>query len=277
MAEDTLVLAGGVTVSRKADKSIRYPEQMPDPRIALYFDTIEEHTLNIQNQITDNYIENNTSIQDHIAHAPITISMRGLIGEVVYKPPMTALNKIIGKIDTPLAQKYGIFISDKLSPIPALLPSVSNVTQLARNAVQYVEASYRRYEKIIKSFGEGRYRQTRLEEVFDKLKTLRDFNDLLIVETPYQVFDNMVIQSITLRQGNINYTSDIEITLKQINYASTYNTEPNKKVMAMYNAIQRANEANHGKAQGQRVDSTFIGELAVKYLGANPSGGIRRP
>lgn len=93
MAEDTLVLAGGVTVSRKADKSIRYPEQMPDPRIALYFDTIEEHTLNIQNQITDNYIENNTSIQDHIAHAPITISMRGLIGEVVYKPPMTALNK----------------------------------------------------------------------------------------------------------------------------------------------------------------------------------------
>lgn len=45
----------------------------------------------------------------------------------------------------------------------------------------------------------------------------------------------------------------------------------------MYNAIQRANEANHGKAQGQRVDSTFIGELAVKYLGANPSGGIRRP
>lgn len=277
MVQETPMITGGVTVTRKESKSIRLKEQMPDPRIALYFDTIEEHTLSIQNQITDNYIENNTSIQDHIAHLPITISMRGLIGEIVYKPPMNALNKIIGKIDTPFIENFGTTISDKLSPLNALLPSVSNITQIARNAVQYAEASYRRYEKIIKSFGEGGYRQSRLEEVFDKLKDLRDYNDLLIVETPYQVFDNMVIQSLTLRQGNVNFVSDIEITLKQINYTSTYTTKPNEKVMARYNALQRTDTANHGKAQGAKVGSTVIGEMAVKFLGANPSGGIRRP
>lgn len=275
MVQETPMITGGVTVTRKEPKSIRLKEQMPDPRIALYFDTIEEHTISIQNQITDNYIENNTSIQDHIAHSPITIIMRGLIGEVVYKPPMTALNKIRGKLNNPYISNFGITISDKLSLIPALLPSVSNVTQIARNVAQYTEASYRRYEKIIKNFGEGGYRQSRLEEVYDKLKTMRDYNDLLIVETPYQVFDNMVIQSVTLRQGNVNYVSDIEMTLKQINYASTYTTEPNLEVMAMYNAVQRTDTANHGKAQGVSLDNTIIGDWAVRF-GANPTGGIRR-
>lgn len=273
MVQETPLIAGGVTVTRQEPKSIRLKEQMPDPRIALYFDTIEEHTLSIQNQITDNYIENNTSIQDHIAHSPITISMRGLIGEIVYKPPMKAINEIIGKINTPFIQNYGITISNKLSPIAALLPPVSNVTQVARNAVQYVEASYRRYEKIIKSFGQGGYRQTRLEEVYDKLKIMRDYNDLLIVETPYQVFDNMVIQSLTLRQGNVNYASDIEITLKQINYASTYTTEPNLEVMAMYNAVQRTDPANHGKAQGVSASKDWLNKW--KLLGATPGSGIR--
>lgn len=262
-------LKGGVTVTRKEPKSIR--REKPDNRIGFYFDILNEHSLSIQNSITDNYIENNTSIQDYIAQAPITISLRGMIGEVVYVPPMNALNKI----DSAFAQRFGTTITDKLGPITALLPSVSNITQAARNAVQYAEASYRRYKKIINSFGEGTTRLTRLENVYDHLRNLRDNNDLLIVETPYQVFDNMAIQSITLRQGNTKYSSDIEITLKQINYASTRTTEPNEDVMAKYNATQRTEEANHGKAQGVNVDNTIVGEWAVK-LGAAPGGGIRR-
>ena len=46
--------------------------------------------------------------------------------------------------------------------------------------------------------------------------------------------------------------------------------------MQWYNAVARAQEANHGKAQGVEVDSnTIIGNWAVKF-GAKPGGGVRK-
>ena len=68
----------------------------------------------------------------------------------------------------------------------------------------------------------------------------------------------MAIQSITLHQGDQNYITDIELTLKQINFATTYTTKPDESVMAKYNAMQRTEEANHGKAPGVEVNRDSI-------------------
>lgn len=279
----TQVLTGGVTVTAQ-DTSVVSDELQLKSFAGLYFDIIQEHSVSLQNQITDNYIENNTAIQDHIAHSPLVVSLRGLSGELVYTPPMKALNWAYSQSNQ-FAQ--GVFnagstmantniLTDKLTVIPALLPPVDNVTQMAKNAVQYVESSVNRYIKIFKNFTSDTQRQTRLQQIYEDLAALRAANVLLAVETPYADFYDMAIQSITLRQGNENHITDVELTLKQINYASTLTTKPDESVMAKYNAIQRTEEANHGKAQGVEVDSnTIIGSWAVKF-GAKPGGGVRK-
>lgn len=237
--------------------------------LEVYFDIIQEHSISLQNQITDNYIENNTAIQDHIAKSPLTITLRGMVGELVYKPP-TFYNKIKKGLDDLTTDKFGVTVTDKLGPIAAILPEVSNLNQIARNAVDYVEASYQRYEKIFKSakdiLNDAENRETRLQEVYRKLSILRRNDILLTVITPYRdvPFDNMAIQSLSLRQGNENYISDIEITLKQLNFATTYTTEPDEKVRSKYNAIQRTQEANHGKAQG--VNVSLIRDSINKWI-----------
>ena len=277
----TQVLTGGVTVTAQ-DTSIVSDELQLKSFAGLYFDAIQEHSVSLQNQITDNYIENNTAIQDHIAHSPLVVSLRGLSGELVYTPPTKALNWTYSKANS-LTQ--GLFnngtmannvLTDKLTVIPALLPPVDNITQMAKNTVQYVESSVNRYIKMFKNFTSDIQRQTRLQQIYEDLAALRAANVLLYVETPYADFYDMAIQSITLRQGNENHITDVELTLKQINYASTLTTKPDESVMAKYNAIQRTEEANHGKAQGVEVDSnTIIGSWAVKF-GAKPGGGVRK-
>ena len=259
----TQTISGGVSVTVQSG-SVSNP-LLPNNKAGVYFDIIQEHSLSLQNQITDNYIENNTAIQDHIAHSPLVISLRGLSGEVVYKPPQFALNEAYKNVNSFIQDRAAdrrvsnnMLLTDKLTVIPALLPPVDNVTQMAKNAVQYVEASVNRYIKIVEGFTSTDYRQTRLEQIYNDLATLRDNNALLIVETPYEAFDNMAIQSITLRQGVQNYITDIELTLKQINYATTYRTEADTSVMAIYNACARAEEANHGKAQGVDVNRDSI-------------------
>ena len=260
MTSQTPLLQGGASVSlMQADD-----ELLLKGYAGLYFDVILEHSISLQNQITDNYIENNTSVQDQIAHSPLVISLRGLSGELVYTPPVQALNWMYSKTNTFVQNTFNAnnpmantnILTDKLTVIPALLPPVDNITQLAKNAVQYVESSVKRYVKIVKDFTSDSMRQTRLQQIYTDLSELRNANALLFVETPYGEFRDMAIQSITLRQGNENYITDVEMTLKQINYATTYTTKPDTDRLAYYNALQRTEVENCGKAQGITIDKT---------------------
>ena len=223
--------------------------------ITLFFDIIREDNVSLQSQITDNYIENNTSVQDHIALSPLVINLSGLIGDIVYTAPTTFYDAIINSINNFTGNTLNV-TTDKLSPISALLPPLSNANQTARNAVQYVESSYRRYENIIKSginlYSNSGSKETRLQQVYAELALLRESRALVTVKSPYSEYpyENMAIQSITMRQGEQNYISDIEVTLKQVKFAQTQTTKPDTSVMATYNAIPRVEQANCGKAQG---------------------------
>ena len=257
---------------------VKTAEDADPTEAAYYFDVLMEHSISIQNQITDNYIENNTAIQDHIAQSPIIVSVRGLIGELVYKPPTKALDFLYNTVNDPLKDSFksGRVVSDKLLTIPALLPPVDNVTQIAKNAVQYVEASVNRYVKIAKNFLSDTTKITQLEKIYSKFMAFRTNNRELTVVTPFKTFGNMYIQSITFTQGNENYIADIQLTLKQINKAETNTTKPDEKVMAKYNAYARAEEANLGKAQGKRVGlfKDFLNKHNL--VGATEGNGIRR-
>lgn len=244
----TEVLNGGITVEEKTQQSANAPTN----KIALYFDVIQEHTVSMQNQITDNFVENNTAIQDHIAQSPLQITLRGLSGEVVYIPSGDKLlNQAYDKINVKLGNSN--LKTEKMHILPALLPPVDNATQMAKNAVNYIEASYRRYEKIIKNFKNPLDKNLRLKTIYRDLSILRESNTALIVTTPYETFDNMYIQSLVLRQGNENYVTDIELTLKQIKFTETETTGVDKETMAKLNAGCRAKPEDHGLARGKTV------------------------
>lgn len=240
-------LQGGVTIS--AGDTI-------SNQLELYFDIIKEHSISVQNQITDNYLENNTAVQDHIAHSPITVTVSGLIGELIYKP---APKSYIEEKSTPYLQNgwnkaTGLIknekiraTTNKLGELTVLLPPVSNAMQVARNASSYIEASVNRYIQMFVPTED----RLRLEQVYSNLLILRNNNKAFRVQTPFKELDSMYIQSITLRQGNENYVGDISITLKQLRFVGVETTKANKDVMAKYNEWARAQEENNGKAQGE--------------------------
>lgn len=271
-----ITLQGGVTENAVI---------LTDENIGHWFSIIEEDSLNLQSQVTDNYIENNTSIQDYIAISPAIITLRGYVGEIEFSPPVSFTNYLVTrKYDTCSSQdQLNNLMNDKLTPISELLPPVDNITQQAKNTAQYVESSFRRYEKIynqLKTFSlkeQKQPTQTVQKYAAEKLKQLWESRALVEVITPYGKYENMAIQSITFTQGNSTTLSNLSITLKQINYATTETTQPDEKRMEFYNAVVRTEEANNGKAQGIDVDSnTIIGGWAVKYAGATPGGGVRR-
>lgn len=272
-----LLLTGGVQVT-VTEEEVNAPNNF----VGVYFDIIQDHSVTIQNQITDNYLENNTAVQDHIAHSPITLSLRGLSAEVVYTPPTRALDAAYKSVNKFIGQKFintipqkGLY-TDKLIAISALYPPVDNVTQLAKNAVQYVESSVTRYTKLLDNL-RGNARLTRLQKIYSDLINLRNTNTSLIVETPYASYENMYIQSISLRQGNQDYITDIELTLKQVNFANIKTTKADQNVLAKYNQWARAEVENHGNVQGKPADSATLLKGWTNKAGLTEAGsGVKR-
>lgn len=253
-----------------------------------YFDIIKGHTISINNQITDYYLENNTAVQDHIAHAPIVITLSGISGEIVYTSARAKedynneLNKAVSHTNQ---QEF----HNKLSALQILKPSASNLTQKAQNAFDYVAASADRYIGILRQFRNSNspmdkytgandtFQETRLQEIHRKLLLLRNNNTSLWVHTPYADYTNMYIQSITLRQNEENFITDIELSLKQLNFAVVKYTEVDKSVMTKYNAWGRARAQENGKATTSEASMavTSAEKGGIKFVGEGTGGKYR--
>lgn len=263
MSTQTTTIQGGVSENAVI---------LTDKNIGHWFSIVEEDSLNLQSQITDNYIENNTAVQDHIALSPVVITLRGYVGEVEFKPPTVFTNYLTDKINSYTSNTLGITVSDKLGALSALLPPVDNVNQMARNAVQYVESSFNRYKRIYNQLmslskkGQKQVTESVQQYVAKNLKEMWENRTLVEVVTPYGLYKNMAIQSITLTQGNTTTQSELSVSLKQINFAETQTTKPDTDRMAMYNAIQRAEVEDCGKAQGVEVD---VQTLLKKFVAPN--------
>lgn len=260
-------LSGALAVTANADNL--------NNKIAFYFDVINEHSINIENNITDNYLENNTAIQDAIAHAPITITLSGLIGELVYIPSTNNerfLNRVYNFINKDKQGDYlnNYVVTDKLSAIGQLFPPVDNLTQLAKNAVVYVEDTIGRYKKIYDNITRNIKEKTRLQQVYKDLKDIRDLNIELIVVTPFGSFAGMYIQNINFSQSNENHIANISVTLKELNFTEILVTEANQDVLARYNLAAQAQIENNGKADGAMSKDSTIGKWIYNISGKEP-------
>lgn len=263
--------------------------------ITYFFDTVSDDNVNCTSNITDNWVENNTAIQDHIALSPITVSLKGLCGELVYEVEQAEIDYATELAQAEWRNSIPIEIANfgewgsiddvdgKLSAIGSFIPQVSNITQKAQNLWNLHQISQKRATKIANiltgksqrglsaqmnaySGANTNITQKRLKQIGNDLKICWESRKPFIVNTPFGDFDNMYIQSIALHQGNELYIGDIDITLKQIRYANTLTTKADKEVLAKYNQTAQAQEENYGVAGGEPsvLFSTFLGD---KYAG----------
>ena len=205
--------------------------QIEDKGIAVLFTFIDDETSTVEANITDNYVESNHSVQDHIAIKPKVYRLRGCVGEVVYKNS-TEWTKWIGdKINSnPILSKT----INAMKPIGAISGVVSSATQSAINIINQLESSYNRYKKLI----EDNFLSARKRKLLNKMQesTVADLNRILELRIPVNLkglkFETTLadgdnyerkyyLQSVSAHQGSNNFISDIEVTIKEFRIATT--------------------------------------------------------
>lgn len=250
------------------------------PNAELIFNIIKTHRTSLNAQITDNYIENNTALQDHIAFSPIIVTLSGLVGENVLTSAAAELQTQEQLLTARAFQNQILWgdrgewwegltnpsspLGNKLNTLSILTPASSNITQLAKNAVQQVYTSARRYIGAFAGFfnrntaslpmsNRGNIENQKLQYAYDVLQSIFYNRKACVIHTPWKSFQDMYIQSIEITQDDVNHIMDVSVTFKQLKFASVQYGKVNEQVRASYNAAAAADLENNGKAQTNSI------------------------
>ena len=255
----------------------------------LIFSVINNHSAALNAQITDYSVENNFAIHDHIAFAPIVVTLSGLASNLVLKSE-EAIQQAQDELEQAKNRQRlsGNFfylpnyitegasssmVTTKLGTIGSLFPLMSNITQMAVNAIEYAyEAAGALLinkwmnkndavldNKLIKS-GE----QTELQRIYEQIKNTFYGRKPNVVYTPWAVYENMYIQGIDVSQDELNHIVDLSITFKQLNFAQVEYGKANEQVLASYFAPCRAEEQDCGKNRSMLLELGESGNNVIK-------------
>lgn len=241
-----------------------------DNDIQYIFSTCTMEELKLSADITDQYVEDNTAIQDNMAIKPLQFTLKGFVAEKFYNRKAEA--EKLG-----LTNKIANTFS-KLSPVASLSPTLSSYMQSAVATSTFIEANV---NKIVKSVGTVANAYKALKgkspkDMLDIINNLKDktgienqyyavqrFESLLNSRTPVTVanamgiFENLYITSVSVAQGDSPMVSEIIVTLKQLRFTSTVLSYIDYKTYADRYAVQQAEEENLGKIQGKQENMTI--------------------
>ena len=192
----------------------------PPPGIAGFlFDVVDDDGAELESDITDHYIEDNTAIQDHIALRPETVTVTGRVAELVRSVPVV---KSVAEVVNPLP--------DIPELEPELTPGAEEQEAAEELAAAEDEAGVEASQSLY-SYYEANSRQqpgqTKQSYIYGYIYQLWKGRQLFSVETPWGIFENMAILSASAKQGpESRSVSEFTITFKKIRVARTINVLP---------------------------------------------------
>lgn len=217
------------------------------------FDITQNETVRLSADITDHYTESNTFINEHIVRKPITITLSGLKGELVYRRP----DGIPGGVQE-LQNRLEIVDAYLGDYTPGMLQSIQRGISRAQSAVALLNQGLNKTQNMLAALsGEGP-EETLQEKAYKELKALYRSNQLVTVQTPWEFFDSMIIQELSFSQGGeTTGKTEIQITLKEMRFADIEINSFDEDIFPVREQIQAFEEEDTGIVRGERNSFLF--------------------
>jgi hypothetical protein len=236
----------------------------PPPGIAGFmFDIKTDDEVSVTADVTDHYVENNSTIQDHIALAPEQVTLRGLIGEVrAYDSNKRQPTSRNVNFFPPITPFYPDLTLVAFSTSPTFngepkLPPEPIVTEIPGSLYDYF---------LDKQTSQPN--QTKQAAAFNYFYQLYKARELFTVETPWGTWTSMAILSLKISQGeDTKYVSDMTIAFKKVRFAADLTISTGE--LAGRSVAQRAPVTENGKV-GKKDLSVYRNISDDFYTGLKP-------
>jgi len=129
---------------------------------------------------------------------------------------------------------------------------------VAQNTVNNINLALAKVQNIVGFLPGAAPQKSKQQAAFAKLVGLWQSRQIFTVETPWQYFDSMVIESISFIQPEETKSmTDISITLKQMRFVQVQ-TVQSSNTFGGRAALQRQTQVSQGKTQGTSVPTSIL-------------------
>lgn len=238
------------------------------------FDYEGETVVNHQSEITDHYTEQNTFVNDHAAQKPARVTLRGFAGELVTNPNVG----VLGALNT---------LQNKLTTLPAILgkytpgavQKIAQATTKATQVVNKIDNAISRAQNVVGLILGSTPSATRQQKAYQQLYCLWQANAIFTLETPFNYFRSVIIESMTFIQDDTTKQwSEISVTVKEVRFTGVVPVGPGvSPQLAAQNLAGRAaqqgqSQTNQGKAQGTTTSFSSLFS-SFGHVSAGPLAG----
>lgn len=233
------------------------------------FTQMRDDEIEIGSNITDYVVESGMTIQDAVILKPLRLKLSGLAAEVSYGE-----SRMLQPVDT---------LMNSLKPLNALIPSMITNDQKTADVYNRLNSVYGEFNKLQRQINSiiGIWSDNHSDpnsQIFDKtaladwwnnltgsvqqkafaqLYAMWQARSLINVETPWGVHKNLIIESVVAKQlARSNTYSEIEVTLKQITFATTQTVGGRK-----------TDDAGRRNGQVDNLDNGQTGSVSVENTG----------
>lgn len=222
------------------------------------FDIPQTENVTLSAEMTDNYTESNSFINDHRIIKPKKITLTGLIGELVVRKDF--LDKILETLQSGLTT-VDAYLGDYTN---GMTQNIQIYLSLSLSAVSRINNTIDRAKNIIQGFnGQGQYLNQQ-QRAYANLEALFLSETVLTVQTPWKYYDNMMIETIEFSQDeDTEFMSSISVTLKEMRFAQVGITSYKNNLNANRNELQSKGTDDTGKIRGSRNSFLFDATTAV--------------
>lgn len=202
-----------LVVNQAAQAIIR--PQNPPPGIAGFLaDIVEDDGSELESDIPDYYVEDNTPAQDIIALRPEVVTVSFSVAELVRIIPSVPA---VGTPQNPLQLIQGYLPTQSPGAAAVLAQAQANIAKNG-GAIASAQTFYGYY----KAQSPQSPNQTRQSQAYGFFYQLWKGRERFSVETPWGIFTNMAILSLSARQGpESKSVTQFEITFKKIRTVSS--------------------------------------------------------
>lgn len=227
------------------------------------FDIPAGENVSLESDVTDHYTENGSFVNDHVVNKPIKITLRGFIGELVFKKEK-GLAGLIRDLGTKLSQVTGYLGSytpgfvqkagQIITQTDVALNAINSTVQQSQNVVSYLS-------------GNVTPNNSKQAEAYYKLEALRNSKTPVAVDTPWKFYGSMIIVSISFDQDDkSNDITDISVTLKEFRTVDLGAVSFNGALFKQPNEVQSSSPTDSGPIPGKPNNKTFLLDSTEKGL-----------
>ncbi len=196
-------------VLNQAQYAIVRPDNPPPGIAGFLFDLPGDDGSELESDIPDHYVEDNTPVQDQIALRPEIVTVSAEVAELVRSVPA---NQSVSGVSNPLPLIEGL--SPELAPgAEEQQEAFELVAQEETAGVTSAQTLYGYYT----AHSPQQLNQTKQSVVYGYIYQLWKGRQMFSVETPWGFFNNMAILSVSVRQNErTRVVSEFTITFKKI-------------------------------------------------------------